>query len=483
MEGGLAVRAKSRRLAASSDTGRSKAHCDTNRIRKENSMPDGARQLHLNLLVSGFGLHAGAWLHPESAGVDPRDLQHYLAIAETAERGLFDALLFADSPAQGKGAGAYLGNPFEPITLLAAIAARTKHIGLIATASTSFNEPYNLARFIASLDLVSAGRAGWNAVTTSNLEAAKNFGLDEHLAHDVRYVRADEFIEVVQKLWRSWDVDAVDFDPAERRQVRPGSVHDIEHEGREFAVRGALNVPPSPQGRPVQAQAGGSAAGLRLGAKHAEVVYANAGSLAASKAFVDDFKALAAALGRNPEHIAIAPGVVPFIADTEENARRLKTRLEEAIDVRELLPAAERQLHVDLSGFDPDAPFPVELLPADSAVDNSVRTYTQLAADIRGGGYTVRKALLRVGGGTIHREFVGSVEQFVDDAAEWFAAGAADGFTLMPPLVPSVLDTIVDEVIPLLQARGIFREGYDSNTLRGHYRLPLVEAQAAASFA
>ncbi|WP_159501818.1 NtaA/DmoA family FMN-dependent monooxygenase [Microbacterium sp. 18062] len=441
------------------------------------------RPLHLNLLVTGFGAHAGAWLHPETAGVDTRLLEHYIRIAETAERGTFDALLFADSPALGRAAGLYLANPFEPITLLAAIAARTSHIGLIATASTSFNEPYNLARFISSVDLISAGRAGWNAVTTSNLEAAKNFGLDEHLAHAARYERADEFIEVVQRLWHSWAVDAVEPDQAQKRQVRADSVHDIGHAGSHFRVGGALNVPPSAQGRPVQVQAGGSAAGIELGARHAELVYANAGSLEASRAFLQEFKERAASFGRNPAHIAIAPGVVPFVADTEEGARRLKAELEHSIDLDALLPAAERHLYVDLSGYDPEDPFPVELLPEDSLVTNSIRTYTQLAADIRAGGYTVRKALLRVGGGTIHREFVGSVDQFVDELAEWSVAGAADGFTLMPPLVPSVLDTLADQVVPALRSRGLFREGYESTTLRGHYGLPIPEEPTRARHA
>lgn len=446
-------------------------------------MTNDTRRIHLNLLVSGFGVHGGSWLHPEAAEIETRDLEHYVRIAETAERGTFDALLLADAPALGTGGGVYLGNPFEPITLLSAIAARTSHIGLIPTASTTFNDPYNLARLVASLDLVSAGRAGWNAVTTSKLQAARNFGLDEHLAHAVRYERADEFIAVVQRLWHSWETDAVVRDTVERRQVRPGSVAEIDFEGELFRVAGPLDVPPSAQGRPVQVQAGGSAAGIRLGARHAELVYANAGSLESSRAFVEEFKSLAATYGRDPAHIAIAPGVVPYLADTEENARRVKRELEEAVDVRDLLQAGERHLHVDLSGFDPEAPFPVDLLPPDDEVTNSVRTYTQLAAAIRGGDYTVRGALLRVGGGSIHREFVGSVEQFADDLERWFTAGAADGFTLMPPLVPSQLDVLVDELVPVLRSRGLFREEYEEATLRGHYGLPVPAAPSGAEAA
>lgn len=439
-----------------------------------------AHPIHLNLLVTGSGVHSAAWRHPAAAGHDTRRLEHYLRIAETAERGAFDALLFADSPALGIGEGSALHNPFEPITLLAAIAARTSRIGLIPTASTSFNEPYNLARFVASLDLISGGRAGWNAVTTSNPLAAANFGLEEHIAHERRYERADEFIEVVQRLWHSWAADAVDLDPAERRQLRPGSVVPIEHDGRDFSVRGALDVPPSPQGRPVQVQAGGSAAGLRLGARHAELVYANAGSLESSRAFLRSFKAQAEAFGRDPRRIAIAPGVVPYVADSEQAAQRLKDELDQAVDIESLLPAGERHLHLDLSGYDPEAPFPVHLLPPDDTVTNSVRTYTELAASLRAGGYTVRTALLRAGGGSIHREFVGSAEQFADELRAWSKAGAADGFTLMPPLAPALLDTIVDEVVPLLRARGLFREGYESTTLRGHYGLPVPEEPSRA---
>ncbi|WP_053351281.1 NtaA/DmoA family FMN-dependent monooxygenase [Leucobacter musarum] len=439
-------------------------------------MTSSPRQVHLNLLVSGFGTHGGAWLHPSAQGLDPRDLEHYVRIAETAERGTFDALLFADAPALGAGAGAYLGNPFEPITLLAALAARTSHIGLIPTASTTFNEPYNLARFVASLDLISGGRAGWNAVTTSNLDAARNFGLDAHLAHEVRYKRADEFIAVVQQLWHSWERGAVDVMPEQRQQVRPGSVHRIEHAGEIFSVEGALNVPPSPQGRPVQVQAGGSGAGIRLGARYAELVYANAGSLESSRAFLREFKETAASYGRDPEHIAIAPGVVPFVAGTEEEARRVKREIEAGIDVAALLPEAEKRLFVDLSGFDLDAPFPAHLLPDVAEATNSIRTYAELRATLQAGDYTVREALLRVSGGSIHREFVGSVEQFAGELETWFAAGAADGFTLMPPLVPDQLDALVDGVVPILRERGLFREAYEATTLRGHYGIPEPEA-------
>ncbi len=439
------------------------------------------RRIHLNLLVSGHGVHSGAWSHPDGEGLDTRDPEHFIRIAETAERGTLDALLLADSPALAATSSGHLGNPFEPITLLAAIAARTTSIGLIPTASTSFNEPYNLARFVASLDLLSRGRAGWNAVTTSNPQAAANFGLDAHLDHELRYERADEFIEVVQRLWHSWAVDAVEVDAQRRHRVRPGSVAPIGFAGRDFSVRGALNVPPSPQGRPVQVQAGGSTAGLRLGARHAELVFANAGSLASSREFIRSFKEQAVGYGRDPRSIAIAPGVVPYLADTEAGARRLKDELDRSIDLEELLPAGERHLHVDLSGHDPDAPFPIELLPADDTVTNSVRTYVELAASIRAGGYTVRSALLRAGGGAIHRQFVGSVEQFADDLQRWHAADAADGFTLMPPLVPTQLDMLADELVPLLRRRGLFREGYESSTLRGHYGLPVPAAPSRSA--
>ena len=326
-------------------------------------MTNDTRRIHLNLLVSGFGVHGGSWLHPEAAEIETRDLDHYVRIARTAERGTFDALLLADAPALGTGGGVYLGNPFEPITLLSAIATRTSHIGLIPTASTTFNDPYNLARLVASLDLVSAGRAGWNAVTTSNLQAARNFGLDEHLAHAVRYERADEFIAVVQRLWHSWETDAVVRDTVERRQVRPGSVAEIDFEGELFRVAGPLDVPPSAQGRPVQVQAGGSAAGIRLGARHAELVYANAGSLESSRAFVEEFKSLAATYGRDPAHIAIAPGVVPYLADTEEKARRVK-REKFGNQALAIVNTALDKLDASLRSIMPDHGVPDPKMPA-----------------------------------------------------------------------------------------------------------------------
>ncbi|SNS67734.1 NtaA/DmoA family FMN-dependent monooxygenase [Rhodococcoides kyotonense] len=415
-------------------------------------------QLHVNLLLTTAGLHPGAGRRAGSTA-DSLSLPVYRALAETAERGLFDAVFLADSPSLPPNASN--DDPIrvspEPLTLLAALAATTSHVGLIGSASTSFYEPYNLARLFSSLDHLSGGRAGWNAVTTSSPTAARNFGQSVQDEHDARYGRAEEFIEVVLKLWDSFE---------------PGSsvAHPIDHVGDRFSVAGPFTLPTTPQGRPVVAQAGSSPAGLRLGARFADVIYTNQASLQSSADFRREVRRQAADFGRDPDSVAVLPGVVPFLGSTEAEARRLKSELDDSLDTEALIPSALRWLGVDLSGYEPDSPFPIDKLPDPSSIRSSVGTFVQLADTIRREEPTVRQALSRVGGGTIHRTFVGTPEQLADDFESWFRAGAVDGFNVMPAVVPDTLDEFVDHVVPILQARGLFRHEYSASTLSGHYR-------------
>lgn len=424
--------------------------------------------LHLNLLLTGVGLHPGA---AREDAVDPAaslSLGHYRALTATAERGLFDAVFLADSP--GLPQRTSLSDPIrvspEPLTLLAALAASTTHIGLIGSASTSFYEPYNLARLFSSLDHLSGGRAGWNAVTTSSPTAARNFGETEQADHEDRYARAQEFIDVVLALWDTFE---------------PGSATalPIDHVGDTFSVAGPFDLPRTPQGRPVIAQAGSSPAGLRLGARYADVIYTNQGSFESSRRFRQQVRSAAAEFGRNPDAVSVLPGIVPFLGSTEAEAHRRKAELDDLVDLEALVPSALRWLGVDLDGYEPDQPFPVDKLPDVSSIRSSVGTFVQLAETIRRENLTVRQALLRVGGGTIHRTFVGTPEQLADDLESWFRGGAVDGFNIMPAVVPDTLDTVVDHVVPILQARSLFRREYTSTTLSGHYSGDLASGDFA----
>lgn len=416
-------------------------------------------QLHLNVLLTGVGLHPGAARHTGDTSDTALSLAHYRALTETAERGLFDAVFLADSPAVAPNAS--YDQPIrvspEPLTLLSALAATTSHIGLIGSASTSFYEPYNLARLFSSLDHLSGGRAGWNAVTTSSPAAARNFGQAEQADHEDRYSRAEEFIEVVLKLWDSFEVGGT-------------TATAVDHVGEIFSVAGPFDLPRTPQNRPVLAQAGSSPTGMRLGARYADVIYTNQGSFQSSLAFRQQVRREAVAFGRDPDSVAVLPGVVPFLGSTESEAQRLKSELDELVDLRSLLPSALRWLGVDLTGYELEQPFPVDKLPEPESIRSSVGTYVQLAETIRRDGLTVREALLRVGGGTIHRTFVGTPEQLADDFESWFKGGAVDGFNVMPAVVPGTLDDFVEFVVPILQTRGLFRRRYESSTLSGHYR-------------
>ena len=429
-----------------------------------------SRQIHLNAFLMGVGHHEAAWRHPRVDAPDVLDVTHYQRLARIAEAGRLDSIFFADGLAVSSRVENNAPSVFEPITLLAAIAAVTEKVGLIATASTTYNEPYTLARAFASLDRISGGRAGWNIVTSAGEAEAANFGLPAVPEHARRYDRADEFVEVARRLWDSWDDDAATLDVETGQFTAPGSVRPIHHDGRHFSVRGPLNVPRSPQGRPLLVQAGSSETGKEFAAAHAEAVFTAQRTLAEGQAFYRDLKGRLAAHGRAPEDLAVLPGIVPFIADTEEEARALEEEFTRLIVPAYALAQLSQILGVDLSEAELDAPLPA--LRDLSEVETHKSRFELVKALAEGESLTLRELIGRLGGGRGHRTFAGTPEQVADEIVTWVDAGAADGFNVMAPWLPGGLEVFVDRVVPILQARGRFRTEYETDTLRGHYGLP-----------
>ncbi|MGU3502098.1 LLM class flavin-dependent oxidoreductase [Mycobacterium sp. C31M] len=427
-------------------------------------------QLHLNAFLMSTGHHEASWRLTESDPFAATDVAHYVRLAETAERGTFDSVFLADSPQLNGNVGRRPLGVLEPLTLLTVLASTTRHLGLIATASTSYNTPYNLARRFASLDHVSAGRAGWNIVTTATVEAARNFGLDELPAHADRYARAQEFVEVAQKLWDSWEDDAIVADKTNGVWGDDSKIHPAAHRGRYFSVEGALNIPRSPQGYPLLVQAGSSEDGRGFAARHAEAVFTAQQTLEHGLEFYTDLKARAVAAGRDPDTIKILPGIVPVIGSTEAEAVARDRELEEAIVPEYAHRQLATTLRIPVEELDLDRQLPDELLPED-AIEGAKSRYTLIVELARSEKLTVRQLIGRLGGGRGHRTFTGTPEQVADTIEDWFRRGAADGFNVMAPVLPSGLELFVDHVVPILRDRGLFRREYTATTLRGHYGL------------
>jgi FMN-dependent oxidoreductase (nitrilotriacetate monooxygenase family) len=439
-----------------------------------------ARQLHLNAFLMSSGHHEAAWRLPESDPDAELDVAHWVRLARIAERAKLDALFLADAPTMWHAPEFRPSAALEPTILLTTLAAATTHIGLIATASTTYNSPYNLARRFASLDHVSGGRAGWNVVTTADRSAAANFGLAERPAHADRYARADEFLEVSYKLWDSWQDDAVLADKDSGRYARADGIRAIEHAGEHFRVRGPLNVPRSPQGRPLIVQAGSSPTGRDFAARHAEAVFTAQQTLSDAQAFYADLKARVAAAGRDPDGVKILPGIAPVLGGTEEEAQERAAELERLIVSEYGLAQLSEILEVPVDRFELDAPLPADL-PDPSGLDG-MRSRSKLVLDLaRRERLTVRQLLSRLGGGRGHRTFVGTPDQAADLIEEWFVEGAADGFNVMGPALPGDLEAFAEHVVPLLQARGLFRTEYEGRTLREHYGLARPASRVAAA--
>ena len=430
------------------------------------------RQLHLNAFLMNTGHHEASWRLPESNPYAHVELDHYTHLARIAERGTFDSLFLADGPQLWSNLAQRPAGALEPLTLLTALATATEHIGLIATASTSYNSPYNLARKFASLDIISGGRAGWNIVTTAGAEAARNFGLEHEPAHAERYARAAEFLDVTLKLWDSWEDDAIVADKAAGVWGDDTKIHPPHHQGTYFSVEGALNVPRSPQGYPLLVQAGSSEDGKTFAARYAEAVFTAQQTLADAQSFYKDLKSRTAAAGRNPEHIKVLPGIVPVLGGTEAEARANERLLEDHIVYTHGVDRLERLLQLPPNTLELDAPLPTGLPPED-AIEGAKSRYTLVVELARRDRLTVRQLIGRLGGGRGHLTFAGTPEQVADAIGTWFTQGAADGFNIMPAVLPSGLDAFVDHVVPLLRTRGLLRTEYGPRTtLRERYGLP-----------
>jgi FMN-dependent oxidoreductase (nitrilotriacetate monooxygenase family) len=431
-----------------------------------------SRQLHLGAFMRPVSIHTGAWRFPGAYPDANFNLAHIKRFIQTLERARFDAFFMADHMAVLNMPIAALKRShtvtsFEPFTLLAALSQATEHIGLIATASTTFDAPYHIARRFASLDHLSNGRAGWNIVTTSNPDAALNFGMEEHMEHDARYRRAREFFEVVTGLWDSFADDAFVRDVDNGIYFDPARMHTLGHKGEFLSVRGPLNIARPVQGWPVIVQAGASDSGRQLAAEVAEVIFSGVNNIADGKRLYADIKARAEKAGRRREHVKILPGCFVVVGDTVEEARAKKALLDSRVHPDSGIATLSTQLGHDVSKFDLDAPLP------DIPETNASKSGRQKLVDMaRNENLTVRELAQRVGGSFGSLEMIGTPATIADAMEEWLAHEASDGFNVLFPWLPGGLNEFCERVIPELQRRGLFRREYEGATLRDNLGLP-----------
>lgn len=440
---------------------------------------DARPQLVLNAFLMSNGHHESAWRLPESDPFVQADVDHYIELARIAERGKLDSVFFADSPGLWGASNSVARRPpqtLEPTLLLSAIAGATSRIGLIATATTTYDEPFNTARRFATLDQISHGRAGWNVVTTASTEASANFSYQEPPTHAARYERANEYLDVVLGLWGGWEDDATLGDKESGVHTDPSKVHRLDHVGQHFRVSGPLNVGRSDQGHPVIVQAGSSVPGMALAAAYAEAVFTAQRTLELGQSFYAHLKEATRKAGRNPDHVKVLPGIVPILGSTEEEARANERRLSELIVLDHPLAQLAGDIGVPADQIDLDAPLPADIRPPEEVQGNRAR-YELVVEFARKERLTVRELLWKLGGGRGHRTLTGTPEQLADDLQLWFENGAADGFNIMAPVFPSGLETFVDQVVPILQDRGLFRTEYEGTTLREHYGLPVPASE------
>ena len=431
------------------------------------------RQMHLNLFIHGRGHHEASWRHPSASPLPLTDIRYYIDVARKAEAGLFDSIFLADSLGVGQDVVNAPRTWLEPITTLAALSGATSRIGLVATCSTTYTEPFNLARQFASIDHMSNGRAGWNIVTTWLATASGNYGGQGPLSHAERYERAEEYMRVVTGLWDSWSDDAVLDDRASGHYARADGVRALNHVGPFYQVAGPLNLPRGPQGRPVFVQAGSSDTGRGFAARHAEAVFTAQMEKATAKDFYADLKRLVVGQGRNAEHVLILPGLSPVIGSTAADARRIARALNDLSDPE----VGRKRLTGRFGGHDfSHLPLDRTLSPEDFPDPGTVeaaRSRTEVIIGlVRREKPTLRQLLGYLAGARGHFVTAGSPEQIADLMEDWFRDGAADGFNLMPPVLPAMLEVFIAEVVPLLRRRGLFRTEYAGDTLRAHYGLP-----------
>ncbi|MBV5121588.1 LLM class flavin-dependent oxidoreductase [Bacillus halotolerans] len=432
-------------------------------------MTSKKKQIKLGVFLAGTGHHVASWRHPDAPADASMNLDYFKELARTAERGKLDMLFLADSLSIDSKSHPNVLTRFEPFTLLSALAQVTSRIGLTATASTTYSEPFHIARQFASLDHLSNGRAGWNVVTSSIESTALNFSGEKHLEHHLRYQRAEEFVEAVKGLWDSWEEGAFIRNKETGEFFDKEKMHELNHKGDYFSVRGPLNVSRTPQGQPVIIQAGSSGDGKALAAKTAEVIFTAQNHLESAQEFYQSIKKQAAEFGRDPEKIAIMPGIFPVIADNEEEAQAKYQELQDLIIPSVGLQILQNYLGgIDLSAYPLDGPLP----KLDANASNAVKSRFKLVQEMaERDNMTIRELYKYVAGSRGHHIFVGTPEQLADKMQEWVDHKACDGFNIMPPLLPEGIELFVDKVVPILQERGVFRNEYEGTTLREHFGL------------
>lgn len=422
------------------------------------------RQMHLGVFVLGTGNHIAGWRYPGAAD-SFMSLPVIQEIARTAERGKFDLLFLGDSLNAGVNNHPSFTARFEPLTMLAALAATTTHVGLGATSSTTYGEPYSVARVFASLDHLSGGRAAWNAVTSSGPDSAANFGR-EHPRHDARYEVAEEFVDVVRGLWDCWDDGAVIADRVTGQYIDPAKVKTLDHKGRFYQVKGPLNIARCPQGQPIILQAGSSDVGLALAARTADVVFSVVQDFGEAQVAYRALKDRLPAFGRRETDVAVLPGVMPIIGATDAEARAKLNHLQSFVSPTNAAALLKNRLGIDVSGFPPD-----ELVPELPLPDTSHGFARAMLAKAKRDRMTWRDLINLTGAARGHWVICGTPAAIADTLEEWFHGGAADGFNILPPYFPGSFDDFVDQVVPILQARGLFRRDYAGTTLRDHLGL------------
>lgn len=430
------------------------------------------QKISLGVFVYSFGHSAGSWLMPSVPKNAAVDVNYHKKLAQTAERGTLDFLFYADGPAYndvgGRGRTPNGVNKLEPVTLITALSGATSHLGFIATVSTSYSEPYNVARQFASADHISGGRIGWNVVTTDTPQAAGNFG-SEVIAPDKRYARAREYVDVTFGLWDSFESDAVIVDRERAVYVDVTKVHPLNHEGEFLKVRGPLNIERSPQGRPIIAQAGGSEEGLELAAMSADVVFAVTNNPQKARATRKSIRERAVKYNRSPDDIKFLPGLSIIVGKTDDEAQAKLDALIETMPPAMGTESLSLFLGVDLSDVDFDKPFPIEILPEKPKASSAL--FDAYVAFVKQ-GKTLRQLIRLFAEKQIGNGVTGSAERVADTLEEWIREEAADGFVLMFPMLPTGLEDFVDLVVPELRKRGLFREEYESAQLRGNLHVP-----------
>ena len=435
----------------------------------------GTRQIHLAAFMRPISIHTGAWRYPGGTPDANFNFPAIVKFAQRLEAARFDAFFMADHlallnmPMDALKRSA-TATSFEPFTLLSALSMATENLGLIATGSTSFEEPFHVARRFASLDHISGGRAGWNIVTTSNPDAAKNFGLEEHLDHADRYRRAREFYDVVTGLWDSWADDAFVRDVESGVFFDPDKLHTLDHKGEYFSVHGPLHIDRPVQGWPLIVQAGGSEAGRQLAAETADAIFAAQRTVDDGREFYGDVKGRMETLGRQPDHLKILPACLVVVGDTVEEAQEKRALLDSKVHLDSAIASLSISLGTDASKFDLDAPLPDDIPETNASKSGRERAMRMAEQE----NLTVRQLAQRMGGYS-GLAMVGTAETIADQMEEWIDARASDGFTIMFPFLPEGLDLFCDRVVPELQRRGLLRREYEGKTLRENMGLPRPE--------